>query len=98
MGASFRQAAGCLCLGVFVLSAAPAQAQNWSFDAREVALGGVGSTSNVAFDMVSEQQPYRAIVLPFGLFQVLPNWPKMNPTSDEFDLARTIEYSASPIH
>jgi hypothetical protein len=48
--------------------------------------------------MVDEQKPYRAIVLPFGLFQVLPNWPKMDPTSDEFDLARTIEYSASPIH
>jgi hypothetical protein len=48
--------------------------------------------------MVDEQRPYRAIVLPFGLIQVLPNWPKMNPTSDEFDLVRTIEYSASPIH
>lgn len=93
-----RRAAGCACLGMFVLWAAPAQGQNWSFDAREVALGGVGSTSNVAFDMVSEEKPYRAIVLPFGLFQVIPNWSTMDPTSDDFDLARTIEYSASPIH
>lgn len=75
-----------------------ATAQNWSFDARNIGLGGVGSTSNVAVDMVDEQRPYRAIVAPFGLIQVLPNWPKLNPTSDEFDLVRTIEYSASPIH
>ena len=32
--------------------------------------------------MVDEQRPYRAIVLPFGLFQVIPNLPKLNPTSD----------------
>jgi hypothetical protein len=61
-------------------------------------MGGVGSTSNVAVDMVDEQRPYRAIVLPFGLLQVLPNLPKLNPTSDEFDLVRAIEYSISPIH
>ena len=27
-----------------------------------------------------------------------PNLPKLDPTSDDFDLVRTIEYSASPIH
>jgi len=84
---------------VSLLSAGPALAQNWSFDARNVGMGGVGSTSNVAVDMVDEQRPYRPLVLPFGLlFQVLPNLPKLNPTSDGFDLVRTIEYSASPIH
>jgi hypothetical protein len=86
----------CLCLAHLLPS--PASAQNWCFDARNISLGGVGSTSNVAVDMVDEQRPYRAIVLPFGLLQVLPNWPKLDPTSDEFDLVRTIEYSASPIH
>jgi hypothetical protein len=85
-------------LPVTIFSATPASAQNWSFDARNIGLGGVGSTSNVAVDMVDEQRPYRAIVLPFGLLQVLPNWPKLDPTSDEFDLVRTIEYAASPIH
>ncbi len=84
---------------VSVLTAGPALAQNWSFDARNVGMGGVGSTSNVAVDMVDEQRPYRPLVLPFGLlFQVLPNLPKLDPTSDDFDLVRTIEYSASPIH
>src|SRR5687768_2551890 len=76
----------------------PAFAQNWSFDARTIALGGVGSTSNVAVDMVDEQRPYRSIVLPFGLLQVLPNLPKVDPTKDDFDLVRAIEYTASPIH
>ena len=85
-----------VCLQVALTS--PAFAQNWSFDARTVGLGGVGSTSNVAVDMVDEQRPYRAIVLPFGLLQVLPNLPKLDPTSDDFDLVRTIRYTVSPIH
>ena len=87
----------CLLMASFLLPA-QARAQNWSFDARAVGLGGVGSTSNVAVDMVDEQRPYRAIVLPFGLLQVIPNLPKLDPTKDEFDLVRAIEYSASPIH
>ena len=85
-------------LATLVLSSREALAQNWSFDARNIGMGGVGSTSNIGVDMIDEQRPYRAIVLPFGLFQILPNWPKLNPTNDEFDLVRTIEYSASPIH
>ena len=87
-----------VCVHACVLTSAPALAQNWSFDARNIGMGGVGSTSNVAVDMVDEQRPYRAIVLPFGLLQVLPNLPKLDPTKDEFDLVRAIEYSASPIH
>jgi hypothetical protein len=87
------------CLLVCLLfSSKPALAQNWSFDARTIALGGVGDTGNVAVDMVDEQRPYRAIVLPFGLLQVLPNLGKLNPTEDDFDLVRAIEYAASPIH
>lgn len=86
-------------LHVCLLTPAPAFAQNWSFDARNVGLGGIGSTSNIARDMIDEQRPYKAIVLPFGLlFQVLPNLPKLDPTSDDFDLVRTIEYSVSPLH
>src|SRR6476646_6700933 len=87
-----------VCFCAAVLASAPAGAQNWSFDARNVGLGGVGSTSNIAFDMVDEQRPFRAIVLPFGLFQILPNLPTLNPTSDDFDLVRAIEYAASPIN
>jgi hypothetical protein len=95
---SFRKTVLFVCLHAAVLTPAPAAAQNWSFDARTTGLGGVGSTSNVAVDMVDEQRPYRAIVLPFGLLQVLPNLPKLDPTKDDFDLVRAIEYTASPLH
>ena len=98
MTVSSRRNVVSVCLLVASLLPAQARAQNWSFDARAVGLGGVGSTSNVAVDMVDEQRPYCAIVLPFGLLQVIPNLPKLDPTKDEFDLVRAIEYSASPIH
>ena len=45
-------------VGVFhalLMLANPALAQNWSFDARNIGMGGVGSTSNVAVDMVDER-------------------------------------------
>ena len=87
-----------VCLLACVLTSTPAFAQNWSFDARRIGLGGVGSTANVALSIVDEQKKYKAIVLPFGLAQVLPNLPKLDPTKDDFDLVRAIEYSASPIH
>ncbi len=98
MRSFFRRAIPLASLSACVLTSAPARAQNWSFDARAIGMGGVGSTSNVAVDMVDEQRPYRPIVLPFGLFQIIPNLPKLDPTSDEFDLVRAIEYAASPIH
>lgn len=91
-----RELLGGLLAGL--LCATPAAAQNWSFDARAVGLGGVGSTSNVAADMVEEQRAYRAIVLPFGLTQILPNLPKVDPTKDDFDFVRAVEYAISPIH
>jgi hypothetical protein len=84
---------------LFVLSlvSSQAQAQSWSFDARKIALGGE-SSDNLATEIVDEQRPYRAIVLPFGLFQVLSNMSIFDPSSDEFDLIRAVEYSASPLH
>jgi hypothetical protein len=74
-----------------------AQAQSWSFDARKIGLGGE-SSDNLATEMVDEQRPYRSIVLPFGLFQVLGDFNKFDPGNDEFDLVRTIEYASSPLH
>jgi hypothetical protein len=78
--------------------AAPAFAQNWSFDARKVALGSPGSGENIASQMIETQSDYRAIVLPFGLFQVFSDFDKLNPTKDNFDVIRTMEYAASPLH
>ena len=48
--------------------------------------------------MVDEQRPYRSIVIPLGLFQVLSDFDVFKPESDEFDFVRAIEYTASPLH
>ena len=87
-------------LSVFVcaLSAGHASAQNWSFDARKVALGSPGGGENLASKMIEEEREYRAIVLPFGLIQVFRDFNKLNPSNDQFDLIRTMEYSAAPLH
>jgi hypothetical protein len=80
------------------VAAGQASAQNWSFDARKVALGSAGSGENLASRMIEDESAYRAIVLPFGLFQVFSDFDKLNPTKDEFDIVRTMEYAASPLH
>jgi hypothetical protein len=89
-----------IAFGVFVCSlvAGQAWAQNWSFDARKVAVGSPGSGENLASRMIEDESDYRAIVLPFGLFQVFNDFDKLNPTKDNFDLIRTMEYAASPLH
>jgi hypothetical protein len=73
-------------------------AQNWSFDARTIALGGVGGSGNLATNMIDEQRDYTSIVLPFGLFQVLKDFNTFDPNSRGFDPVRAIDYAASPIH
>src|SRR4029450_12951663 len=72
MSISFRRNAVAVCLFAAGLLPAQARAQNWSFDARAVGLGGVGSTSNVAADMVDEQRPSRAAGRPAGWLQPCP--------------------------
>ena len=88
-----------LCVCLVHLRPVTADAQNWSFDARNIGMGGVGSTSNVAVDMVDEQRPYRAIVLPFGLFQVLaePAQARSHEATSSISCARS-STAASPIH
>jgi hypothetical protein len=76
----------------------PASAQNWSFDARQIALGGVGGAEDIGSAMIAEQRPYRAIVLPFGLLQVLKDLDVYKPDSPAFDPIRVAEYAASPLH
>jgi hypothetical protein len=90
-----RQALG-VCL--FLSLPAVAAAQDWNFDARNVGLGGAGSSKNIATDLIEEERGYRAIVLPFGLFQVLRDFDIYKPDSPKFDPVRAVEYAASPIH
>ena len=87
-----------LSLFVCALVAGQASAQNWSFDARKVALGSPGGGENLASKMIADESEYRAIILPFGLFQVFSDFDKLNPTKDNFDVIRTTEYAASPLH
>jgi hypothetical protein len=83
---------------VMVASATTAFAQNWSFDARSIALGGVGGSGNLATKMIDEQREYTAIVLPFGLIKVINDRTIFDPNSREFDPVRALEYAASPLH
>ena len=76
-----------------------ALAQNYSFDARKIALGGIGGDlDNVASTMIDEQRPYGSVVMPLGLIQLFGDFKQLNPANDEFDPVRTFEYAASPIH
>jgi len=83
---------------VCVASATQAFAQNWSFDARKVALGSPGTGENLASKMIEEESEYRSMVLPFGLIQVFRDFDRLNPSKDDFDVIRTMEYAASPLH
>ena len=81
-----------------LLIAVPAAAQNWSTDARRIALGGVGDARNPALELVEEQRGYGTIILPFGLFRVLQDFSIYDPGDDNFDPVRAAEYGASPLH
>ena len=78
--------------------ASPVAAQNWSVDARRIALGSIGDMGHVASELVAEQRGYGSIVVPFGLFQILADFSIYDPEDDHFDPVRAAEYIASPLH
>src|SRR5688572_14612722 len=51
---------------VLIGGSTTALAQNYTFDARNIALGGVGDSRNVAADLIDESRPYGSILLPLG--------------------------------
>jgi hypothetical protein len=83
---------------VLALLASPARAQNWSFDARQIALGSPVGGETLTHSMIADANGYRSIVLPFGLIQVVGDVSALNPSSDDFDFVRAMEDVASPIH
>ena len=85
-------------LVVSAVSARPAGAQNWDFDARTIGLGGVTGSGTIASGMIEHGVGYRSIVLPFGLLQVLPDLEIYDPDSTRFDPVRAVEHAASPLH
>ena len=85
---------------VLSLSSLSLFAQNYSFDARRLALGGMPNFGkvNTVFAMNPRKAEYHSIVIPFGLIQVLRNTEVFDPNHVDFDLGRAIDYVANPLH
>ena len=83
---------------LLVWTASPAFAQNYSFDARRIALGGVGGTPNLASKLVERQRRYRSILIPIGLVKVLSDLHVFYPNREDFDFSRAVEFAYSPLH
>ena len=85
---------------VLALAAAvsPAFAQNYSFDARRIALGGAGGTPNVASKLVERQRRYKSVLIPVGLVKVLSDVRVFYPNREDFDFSRVVEFASSPFH
>ncbi len=79
-------------------AASPAFAQNYSFDARRIALGGAGGTPNVATKLVERQRRYKSILIPVGLVKMLSDFHVFYPNREDFDFTRAVEFAASPLH
>jgi hypothetical protein len=79
-------------------TASSASAQDYSFDARRIALGGAGGTPNVASKLVERQRRYKSILIPVGLVKVLSNVRVFYPNREDFDFSRAVEFGTSPLH
>src|SRR6266540_494834 len=73
-------------------------AQSFTGDARTVATGGGGNSTNIALGMVDPAGRYIVIPIPIGLIQVLGNVHGFDPTSDTFDPAWALESASNPMH
>jgi hypothetical protein len=79
-------------------AASSAAAQDYSFDARRIALGGAGGTPNVASKLVERQRRYQTILIPVGLVKLLSDVRVYYPNREDFDFSRAVQYAASPLH
>ena len=88
------------CVAVLLLTstASSASAQNYSFDARRIALGGAGGTPNVASQVVERHRRYQSIFIPVGLIKVLSNVRVFYPNREDFDFSSAVEFGTSPFH
>ena len=83
---------------VLIAAVSPAFAQNYSFDARRIALGGAGGTPNVASKLVERQRRYKSVLIPVGLVKVLSDVRVFYPNREDFDFSRVVEFASSPLH
>src|SRR5262245_34796478 len=79
-------------------TASSASAQDYSFDARRIALGGAGGTPNVASKLVERQRRYKSVLIPVGLVKVLSDVRVFYPNREDFDFSRAVEFGTSPLH
>jgi hypothetical protein len=91
-------ASGGLALALLLGTGLTAEAQNYGTDARRMGMGGVGESSNLAWEMVPAPTPYRSIPVPLGLFQLFGDLDSLNPTSNSFNPATAMSYASSPLH
>ena len=75
-----------------------ALAQQWVFDAREIAMGATGREGIVSSDMIARERPSVSIVLPFGFLQIFRNPAIYDRDSTDFDPIRAVEYASAPFH
>jgi hypothetical protein len=101
-GCPLRAAAGrlALLLGVILMMSSGLRAQNYSWDARSVGMGGETGLGggNLTADMVPADRNYTSIVVPLGLIQVLSHLEVFDPNDPGFDALRAIDYVGNPFH
>ena len=86
-------------LALAILTASrPAAAQHWTFDAREIGLGGAREQTSLASTIVPERRPYRSIPIPLRLISVLGEIDVYRPLRDDFDPVRAITNVSNPVH
>jgi len=84
---------------LFLIICGTATAQNYSGDARKIGIGGLGYSENPALRLVEEENRYTAIVIPFGLIQLIQDFDKFDPDNEDiFDPILAVEYAANPLH
>ena len=95
-------------VGVIVMAAAvflpsAVVAQNYSWDARRIGMGGnaIAGSGNLAFTEIAaapDDSHYRAFVIPLGLVQVLSHLDTFDVNKPNFDAIRAIDYIGNPFH
>jgi hypothetical protein len=89
-----------LLLAVVFLVSSGLHAQNYSWDARSVGMGGETGLGegNLAAGMVPPDRSYTSIVIPLGFVQVFSNLQVFDPNDPGFDALRAIDYVGNPFH
>ncbi|HEX4998197.1 MAG TPA: hypothetical protein VFY29_08230 [Terriglobia bacterium] len=81
-----------------LLAATPAYSQNFTTDARRIGMGAIGGNESEASKLAGDSRQYRSIGIPLGLIQVVKNTKIFNPSEDDFNPIRAMEYIANPMH